>query len=94
MQEPTAAALTEDPAQPVVAAFGDVVVAADQGAVEPAGLDALGAREQHERAAVHRDAVGDAVAQMVKFKAPAAPNEAWRRVYQKGLRDFAKLMKA
>ena len=32
--------------------------------------------------------VADAVARMVKFSEPAAPNLAWREVYQDGLRRF------
>jgi sugar (pentulose or hexulose) kinase len=32
--------------------------------------------------------VGDAVAHLVKFRDPVAPNPAWRDAYQRGLRDF------
>ena len=52
-----AAAFAEHPAQPVVAAFGDVIVAAHRRAVEPAGFDALGPAAQHQRATVHRPAL-------------------------------------
>jgi hypothetical protein len=34
--------------------------------------------------------VADAVAQMVKFRAPVAPNPAWREAYRAGLAEFEK----
>ena len=48
-----AAPLAKDPAQALIAANGDVVIAADEFTVEPACFDALGAAAQRERAAVH-----------------------------------------
>jgi hypothetical protein len=32
--------------------------------------------------------VADAVARMVKFREPVAPNPAWREAYQRGFAEF------
>jgi sugar (pentulose or hexulose) kinase len=51
-------------------------------------LAALESRRRKQRSAAAPFTVADAVAVLVKFKEPAAPNPAWRDIYQKGLRDF------
>jgi len=56
-----------------------------------AAVTALAAVESYRRRQQHIDApytVADAVARMVKFTEPAAPNPAWRDAYQDGLRKF------
>jgi sugar (pentulose or hexulose) kinase len=56
-----------------------------------AAVTALAAYEAHQRRARKLDApytVADAVAQLVKFRAPAAPNRAWSTAYRDGLREF------
>ena len=56
-----------------------------------AAVTALAALETHrrQRAGVTEPfTVADAVAKMVKFRAPVAPNAAWRDAYRAGLRQF------
>jgi sugar (pentulose or hexulose) kinase len=56
-----------------------------------AAVTALAALETHLRRRRGIDApytVADAVAQLVKFRAPVAPNPAWRPAYAEGLRQF------
>jgi sugar (pentulose or hexulose) kinase len=56
-----------------------------------AAVTALAAYESHLRRArrIERPyTVGDAVARLVKFRAPIAPNPAWRAAYREGLRTF------
>ncbi len=58
-----------------------------------AAVTALAACESHLRRARKIDTpytVADAVARLVKFRAPVAPNPAWRQVYREGLRTFEK----
>ena len=58
-----------------------------------AAVTALAAYESHLRRARHIDTpytVADAVARLVKFRTPVAPNPAWRQAYQEGLRTFEK----
>jgi xylulokinase len=69
----------------------------DEGPALGAAVTALAAMESHCRR--KRDdptpyTVADAVAQMVKFRTPAKPNAAWRAPYEKGLRQFEKMMRA
>ena len=37
--------------------------------------------------------VADAVTQLVKFRATAEPNSAWRTAYQEGLRQFERCLR-
>lgn len=56
-----------------------------------AAVTALAAYESHQRKAKSIDApytVADAVAKLVKFRAPVAPNPAWWQAYREGLRVF------
>jgi sugar (pentulose or hexulose) kinase len=56
-----------------------------------AAVTAVAALEAHLRRQHGLDApytVADAVAQLVKFRAPVRPNTAWRQAYQEGLRQF------
>jgi sugar (pentulose or hexulose) kinase len=63
----------------------------DEGPALGAAVTALAAMETHLRRQ-HGETkpftVGDAVAQMVRFKQPAMPNPKWREPYVKGLREF------
>jgi sugar (pentulose or hexulose) kinase len=61
-----------------------------------AAVTAVAALETHLRRQSGIDApytVADAVAQMVKFRAPVQPNPAWRQAYQEGLRQFEQRLK-
>jgi sugar (pentulose or hexulose) kinase len=56
-----------------------------------AAVTALAAYETYQRRARKIDApytVADAVARIVKFRTPAAPNPAWSEAYREGLRTF------
>jgi sugar (pentulose or hexulose) kinase len=56
-----------------------------------AAVTALAAYESHQRKARNIDTpytVADAVARLVTFRAPAAPNSAWQQAYCDGLRAF------
>jgi xylulokinase len=56
-----------------------------------AAVTALAAYESHQRKAHKINTpytVADAVARLVKFRAPVAPNPAWQTVYRDGLRSF------
>ncbi len=56
-----------------------------------AAVTALAAYESYQRKARKIGApftVADAVAQLVKFRAPVAPNPAWQQAYREGLRAF------
>jgi xylulokinase len=56
-----------------------------------AAVTALAAYETYQRKARNIETpytVADAVAQLVKFRAPVAPNPAWRQTYRDGLRAF------
>lgn len=56
-----------------------------------AAVTALAAYESHQRKVRNLDAqytVADAVARLVKFRAPVVPNAAWQQVYREGLRGF------
>jgi xylulokinase len=56
-----------------------------------AAVTALAAYESYQRKTRRIETLytaADAVAPLVKFRAPVAPNLAWRRVYQEGLRVF------
>jgi sugar (pentulose or hexulose) kinase len=62
-----------------------------EGAALGAAVTALAALETHRRRQQKIAApytVADAVAQMVKFRAPVAPNAAWREAYRTGLGEF------
>jgi xylulokinase len=54
-----------------------------------AGLETYRRRQRGEQTPF---TVADAVASLVKFGEPAAPNPAWRAAYQKGLRRFDRLI--
>jgi sugar (pentulose or hexulose) kinase len=63
----------------------------EEGPALGAAVTALAALETHLRRQRNIDApfaVADAVAFLVKFRTPAAPNPAWGGVYQKGLQAF------
>jgi xylulokinase len=63
----------------------------DEGPALGAAVTALSALETHNRArkGIQQPfTVADAVAQMVKFREPAAANPEWQAVYQKGLATF------
>jgi hypothetical protein len=56
-----------------------------------AAVTALAAYESYQRRKRSIDApytVADAVARLVKFRAPVAPNPAWREAYRQGLQTF------
>ncbi len=56
-----------------------------------AAVTALAAYESHQRRQRKIGApytVADAVARLVKFRAPVSPNPAWRAAYRKGLQEF------
>jgi sugar (pentulose or hexulose) kinase len=56
-----------------------------------AAVTALAAYESYQRKARNIEApytVADAVAQLVKFRTPVAPNPAWQQAYREGLRGF------
>jgi xylulokinase len=58
-----------------------------------AAVTALAAYESYQRKARSIDApytVADAVARLVKFRTPVAPNPAWQQAYREGLRAFEK----
>jgi len=63
----------------------------DEGSALGAAITALASLETHLRRQKKIDApytVADAVATMVKFRGPVAPNPAWRKAYQEGMRTF------
>ncbi|HEV3258047.1 MAG TPA: FGGY-family carbohydrate kinase [Gemmataceae bacterium] len=63
----------------------------DEGPALGAAVTALAALETHLRRQSGSDrefTVSDAVAIMVKFRDPVAPNPAWRQAYREGLRAF------
>ena len=68
----------------------------DEGPALGAAVTALAGLETHRRRE-SRDkkpySVGDAVAQMVKFREPVQPIAEWRAAYAKGLKAFEKLVK-
>ena len=67
----------------------------DEGPALGAAVTALAAFENHLRRQHGEPAdytVGDAVGQMVKFRATVEPNSEWTAVYEKGLRKFEKLV--
>lgn len=56
-----------------------------------AAVTALAAYESYQRKSRKIETpytVGDAVARLVKFRAPVAPNPAWQQAYREGLRAF------
>jgi len=60
-----------------------------------AAVTALAAYESYQRKKRNIDApytVADAVTQLVKFRAPVAPNPAWRQAYREGLQAFIRLI--
>jgi xylulokinase len=60
-----------------------------------AAVTALAAYESYQRKARKIEApytVADAVARLVKFRAPVAPNPAWKQAYREGLRAFERRM--
>jgi len=68
----------------------------DEGPALGAAVTALAALE-NQRRRDHNEAasypIANAVAQMVRFRdQPVPPNPAWRGAYQKGLRQFEKLI--
>ncbi len=67
----------------------------NEGSALGAAVTALAALENH-RGRLKGESVsytvGDAVAQMVKFRAPAQPVIAWVPAYKKGLAKFEKLI--
>ncbi len=69
------------------------LLASDEGPALGAAVTALAALESHRRRQ-HGDAgaytVGDAVAQMVRFRETVEPNPEWQEAYAKGLRKFVK----
>jgi sugar (pentulose or hexulose) kinase len=65
----------------------------DEGPALGAAVTALAAYETHlrrEQGISEPYAIADAVAQMVKFREPSAPNAAWRDAYRAGLEAFSK----
>jgi sugar (pentulose or hexulose) kinase len=61
-----------------------------------AAVTALAALETYRRrraAVTEPFTVADAVAKMVKFRAPVSPNPAWRDAYRAGLRQFEQRLK-
>jgi sugar (pentulose or hexulose) kinase len=63
----------------------------EEGPALGAAVTALAALESHLRRQRGIDdpfTVSDAVAVLVKFRDPVAPNPAWREAYQQGLRTF------
>jgi sugar (pentulose or hexulose) kinase len=56
-------------------------------------LAALETQARHRRKIDAPFRVADAVAVLVKYRKPAAPNPEWRQAYQMGLRDFAGLLR-
>ncbi len=69
----------------------------DEGPALGAAVTALAALENHRRRQQGEPAnfaVADAVAQMVKFREkPVVPNDTWRGAYEKGLRQFERLIR-
>lgn len=60
-----------------------------------AAVTALAAYESYQRKTRKIETpytVADAVAQLVKFRAPVAPNPAWQQAYRDGLRAFEQRM--
>jgi sugar (pentulose or hexulose) kinase len=81
------ASVLERPLERLVSFEGPALGAADK---------ALAALETHLRRRRGIEAsytVSDAVAQIVKFRSPIAPNPAWRATYDEGLRRFEKWLK-
>ncbi|HZZ76869.1 MAG TPA: FGGY-family carbohydrate kinase [Gemmataceae bacterium] len=69
------------------------LLASDEGPALGAAVTALASLENHLRRQAGEAAdygVGDAVAQMVKFRATVEPNAEWTETYAKGLRKFSK----
>jgi sugar (pentulose or hexulose) kinase len=63
----------------------------DEGPALGAAVTALAALETHlrrQRGETTPFTVADAVAALVKFKAPVEPNSAWQHTYRVGLREF------
>jgi len=61
-----------------------------------AAVTALAAYESHQRRTRKIDTpytVADAVARLVKFRTPVAPNPAWRAAYREGLRAFEQCLR-
>jgi sugar (pentulose or hexulose) kinase len=70
-------------------------LASDEGPALGAAVTALAAMENHLRKQHGAEAtftVADAVGQMVRFRKVVQPNPQWRAEYEKGLRNFAKLV--
>jgi sugar (pentulose or hexulose) kinase len=71
------------------------LLVSDEGPALGAAVTALAAIENHRRTQHGEEAtfsVADAVGQMVRFRALVQPNPQWRAEYEKGLRNFAKLV--
>ncbi len=51
-------------------------------------LAALEASRRREKGIKESYTVADAVAQMVKFRQPVAPNPTWREAYRRGFAEF------
>jgi hypothetical protein len=63
----------------------------DEGPALGAAVTSLAALESHLRrqhGVAQPFTVADAVAVLVKYREPAAPNPAWRDAYREGLRAF------
>jgi xylulokinase len=70
------------------------LLVSDEGPALGAAVTALAGLEsmrRRERGIQESYTVGDAVAQMVRFREPVQPNPAWRPAYEKGLGKFVKL---
>src|SRR5204863_8481517 len=68
----------------------------DEGPALGAAVTALAALETHLRRQRKMDApftVADAVARLVKFRAPVAPQPVWRDAYRSGLAQFQERLK-
>lgn len=68
----------------------------EEGPALGAAAIALAALETHLRRQRKNDTpftVADAVALLVRFRAPAAPNPAWREAYRKGLNEFERRLR-
>jgi sugar (pentulose or hexulose) kinase len=68
----------------------------EEGSALGAAVEALASLETHLRRRRGIEApytVADAVAQLVKFRKPVAPNPAWRAAYSQGLRQFEDRLK-
>jgi xylulokinase len=72
------------------------LLVSDEGPALGAAVTALAAYENHLRRQHGESAdytVGDAVSQMVKFRATVEPKTQWSAMYEKGLRKFEKLIR-